>query len=98
MERCTSTGQTAIEQLCNHVHGRPASLYIILIPRLCTTIWRKQAGKVADLILHVQPEEDFLGKEMHEPLLTLIYFLLLPHHRRFKPWQLRDQIGGRDQE
>jgi hypothetical protein len=84
-----AAGQIAIEQLCTHVHRRPESLHIVLIPRLCTAMWRKQAGKVADLILHVQPGEDFLGEEMHEPLLTLIYFPLLPYHRHFKPWQLK---------
>jgi hypothetical protein len=74
-------GQTAIEQLCTHVHGRPHSMHIVLIPRLCTAYWRKQAGKVADLILTIQPGEEFWPEGMFEPLLILLYFPLLPHHR-----------------
>jgi hypothetical protein len=83
-----ATGQTAIKQLCIHIQGSPSSLHIVLIPRLGTSIWRKQAGNVANLILHVQPGEEFWGRDMHEPLLIMFYFPLLPYHRRFKPWQL----------
>jgi hypothetical protein len=75
------SGQTTIEQLCTHVHGRPHSLHIVLIPaRLCTAFWMKQAEKVADLILTIQPGEEFWDKNMFEPLLILLYFPLLPHH------------------
>jgi hypothetical protein len=84
-----AAAQTAIEQLCTHVHGRPHSCHIVLLPRLCTSLWRKQAGKVCDLILHVQPGEEFWGEKMYEPLLIMFYFPLLPYHRRFKPWQLK---------
>jgi hypothetical protein len=84
-----AAGQAAIEQLCTHVHGRPDSCHIVLIPRLCTSMWRKQAGKCVDLILNVQPGEEFWNAEMHEPLLILFYFPILPHDTRFRPWQLK---------
>jgi hypothetical protein len=36
-----SAGQVAVEQLCTHVHSRPDTCHIMLIPRLCTAMWRK---------------------------------------------------------
>jgi hypothetical protein len=84
-----AAAQVAIEQLCTHVHGRPHSYHIVLLPRLCTSLWRKQAGKVCDLVLTTPAGEEFWGEEMYEPLLIMFYFPLLPHHRRFKPWQLK---------
>jgi hypothetical protein len=85
-----AAGQVAVEQLCTHVHGRPDSLHIFLIPRLCTSHWRKQLMKVADLIITVKTDEHFWSQEMHEPLLTAIYFPILPSDHKFRPWQLRN--------
>jgi hypothetical protein len=84
-----AAGQVAVEQFCTHIHGRPDTMHILLIPRLCTSLWRKQLMKAADIILTIKPEEDFWSKEMHEPLLTAIYFPILPSDYRFRPWQLK---------
>jgi hypothetical protein len=84
-----AAGQVAVEQICTHVHGRPDTLHIIAIPRLCTSMWRKQLNKVADLIIQVQPKEDFWGKSQHEPLLIAFYFPILPTLRKYRPWQLK---------
>ena len=46
-----SAGETAVEQLCSHTHGRPEAMHIFLIPRLCTSHWRKQLLKCCDLVL-----------------------------------------------
>jgi hypothetical protein len=88
-EIAPAAGQIAIEQICTHVHGLPETLHIICIPRLCTAMWRKQLNKVADLIVQVQPVEDFWGKSQHEPLLIAFYFPILPTLRKFRPWQLK---------
>jgi hypothetical protein len=91
-----AAGQVAVEQLCTHIHGRPDTLHIMLIPRLCTSHWRKQLMKVADIILTIKTDETFWGAEMHEPLLTAIYFPLLPSDFKYRPWQLRDtELVGR---
>jgi hypothetical protein len=84
-----AAGQVAVEQLCTHVHGRPDTLHIIIIPRLCTAMWRKQLNKVADMILQVKPEEEFWGAAQHEPLLIAFYFPILPTQFKYRPWQLK---------
>jgi hypothetical protein len=84
-----AAAQVAIEQFCTHVHGRPDTFHILLIPRLCTSLWRKQLMKAADIILTIKPDEEFWGPGMHEPLLTALYFPLLPPDFKYRPWQLK---------
>jgi hypothetical protein len=84
-----AAGQVAVEQLCTHVHGRPDTCHIMVIPRLCTAMWRKQLNKVADLIIQVQPNEEFWGSAQHEPLLIAFYFPILPTLPKYRPWQLK---------
>lgn len=82
-------GEAAVEQLCSHVHGRPETHHIFVIPRLCTGHWRKQLLKVCDVVLTIQPIFEFWNTDMHEPLILGIYFPLLPPDIRFKPWKLK---------
>ena len=84
-----AAGDIGVEQLCYHMHGRPDSLHIVLIPRLCTSLWRKQLGKCSDLVLTIQPKEEFWPSDQHEPLMICFCFPLLPHDRKFKPWKLK---------
>ena len=83
-------GEVAVEQLCTHVHGRPESLHIVLIPRLCTSLWRKQLGKCVDLVLPILAGQEFWSSAMHEPLILAIYLPLLPPLHRYQPWRLRN--------
>ena len=82
-------GEVAVEQLCVHIHGRPDTHHIFVIPHLCTCSWRKQLLKACDVVLTIQPNFDFWSSNMHEPLIIGIYFPLLPPEIRFKPWQLK---------
>ena len=84
-----AAGETAIEQLCSHVHATPTALHIILIPRIGTQFWRKQLSKVSDLILTIKPVHSFWGATMHEPLLIAFCLPLLPPLPRFKPWRFK---------
>ena len=82
-------GGAIVEQLCSHTHGRPENLHIIVIPRLCTSLWRKQLNKVCDLMITIQPRETFWTSDMHEPLMLGISFPIYSHHSKFSPWKLR---------
>ena len=84
-----AAGEVAVEQLCSHIHGRPETHHIFIIPRLCTCSWRKQLLKACDVVLTIQPKYKFWNKNMHEPLLIGIRFPLLPALTRFKPWHLK---------
>ena len=84
-----AAGSVAVEQLCTHVHGVPDSLHVFIIPRLCTSMWRKQLGKCADFMLTIDVGHSFWHKGMHEPLLLAIYLPLLPPFPRFEPWRLK---------
>ena len=84
-----TAGEAAVEQLCCHTHGRPNTHHIFVIPRLCTSHWRKQLLKVCDIVLTVQPKFPFWDTDMHEPLLVGIYFPLLSPDHRFRPWRLK---------
>ena len=84
-----AAGEAAVEQLCSHVHGRPNGTHIFLIPRLCTSHWRKQLGKVCDLIITLQPKHEFWNASMHEPLMMGIYLPLLPPLYKYRPWRFK---------
>jgi len=82
-------GAEVVELLCGHKHRRPDSMHIFLIPRLCTSKWRKQLLKVIDVEFYISPQHPFWEAEMHEPLL-IAFFFILPHDARFAPWQLKN--------
>ena len=84
-----AAGASAVEQLCSHIHGRPDSTHIFIIPRLCTNLWRKQLNKACDALFVIQPKFEFWGENLHEPLLIGIYFPLLPYDYKYRPWKLR---------
>lgn len=84
-----AAGGVAIEQLCTHIHGVPKSLHVVLVPWLCTWLFRKQLGKVVDLLLTVETNHTFWNKTMHEPLLLGLYLPLLPPLSRFAPQKLK---------
>jgi len=80
-----AAGAEVVELLCG-----PDSMHIFVIPRLCTSRWRKQLLKVSDIDLYILPMHDFWSAEMHEPLLIVISFPILPHASRFQPWCLKN--------
>jgi len=84
-----AAGTEVVEMLCGHKHRRPDSMHIFLIPRLCTSKWRKQLLKVVDVEFYISPQHSFWEAEMHEPLLIAFCFPILPHDPRFAPWQLK---------
>ena len=84
-----AAGGIAVEQLCIQTHTEPGSFHIVIIPRLCTSLWRKQLGKCVDLLITVKAESHFWPSSMHEPLILALYLPLLPPLPHFKPWRLR---------
>jgi hypothetical protein len=84
-----AAGEFAMQQLGEHTHIRPEGMHLFIIPRLCTSHWRKQLLKCCDLVLTIQMNESFWPRQSHEPLLMGIYFPLLPPHFKYRPWKLK---------
>ena len=84
-----AAGDAAVEQLCAHIHGRPENTHLFVIPRLCTSHYRKQLLKACDIVLTIDCIHDFWNKDMHEPLLLGIYLPLLPPEYRYRPWTFK---------
>ena len=79
-------GLAAIEQLRRARLKRQQSTHIFLIPRLFTSIWRKQLRRVADLTLELPFMPGIWEQSsQHEPLTIAFIF---PYINR-KPWQLK---------
>ena len=81
-----AAGQHAIEQLRQARLKRTTSTHLFLIPRIFTSLWRKQLHKVADLVVDL-PFDDCCWKKLihHEPLTFACIFPFIP----IKPWQLK---------
>ena len=75
----------AVEQLCRNYQLHEGNLHIVIVPRLFTSRWRKQLGKVADLLVTIPFNDSFWPKSQHEPLILAIVFLF----HSTKPWKLR---------
>jgi len=75
----------ALEQLVEIRHTRPWTAHIFVCPALMTMTWRKQLGKVADVLFNVPVGTDVWPTRMHEPLIIGIIFPLPDRH----PWSLR---------
>lgn len=81
-----AAGQIAVEQLRAARNKRTSSLHIIIVPRLFTSLWRRQLNRVADLTLDLPFIEGVWEKNTHHEPLTLAF--VFPY-LAFSPWQLR---------
>ena len=84
-----AAGEFAMQQLAHHTHIRPESMHLFVIPRLCTSHWRKQLLKCCDLVLTLALNDTFWPRQSHEPLLLGICFPLLPPLVKYRPWKLK---------
>jgi hypothetical protein len=91
----SSSGSGGAEWLGESVHKRSTSVHVIVIPRLLTALWRKQLGKVTDLMLTAVP----LGCPAWQAdnLEPLILAISLPLSKSF-PWRFRNTPATHDVE
>jgi len=81
-----AAGQHAIEQLRQARLKRTESTHLFLIPRIFTSLWRKQLYKVADLVVELPFDSKYWIETLqHEPLTFAFIFPFIPQ----KPWQLK---------
>jgi len=80
-----AAADAALEELRKARLKRRESTHIVIIPRLATTLWLKQANKACDLVIHLPNHFSFWSQQMHEPLVIAICYPYLEH----RPWQLR---------
>lgn len=81
-----AAGQFAVEQLRAARNKRTNSIHIFVLPRLFTSIWRKQLNRVCDLLIELPFLDSIWDKKLqHEPLTLAFVFPFLDH----SPWQLR---------
>ena len=85
----------ALEWLGESMHKRPASVHVIVIlPGLLTALWRKQVGKITDLMLTVPLGCPAWQADNLEPLILAIS---LPLSNSF-PWRFRNTPATHDVE
>ena len=82
----STAAEAAVEQLCRNFHLHEDSCYIVLIPRLMTSRWRNQLGKVADIII-TMPFDNVVLNYLSE-FEPLILFVVLPFYG-CAPWKLK---------
>jgi len=81
-----AAGQHAVEQLRQARLKRTSSTHLFLVPRIFTSIWRKQLHKVADLVVELPFDDECWQQNIeHEPLTLAFVFPFVC----FKPWQLK---------
>jgi len=80
-----AAAEVALEQLCLARHKRTTSTHIFVVPRLMTAYWRKQLGKVSDVMFTVPIGTSCWPEHMYEPLIIAIVFPLY----RYAPWSLK---------
>jgi hypothetical protein len=81
-----AASQYAVEQLRKARHRRQSSMHVMVIPRLFTSLWRKQLYKVADVVFEIPAGTlSEWKKDQHEPLTVAIVFPFLKH----RPWQAK---------
>ena len=79
-------GQHAVEQLRQARLKRTSSTHLFILPRIFTSIWRKQLYKVSDLIVELPFDNQYWNSSLqHEPLTFACVFPFVS----FKPWQLK---------
>ena len=76
----------ALEWLGESIHKRPTSVHVIVIPRLLTALWKKQLGKLTDVMSTVPLGCPAWQADNLEPLILAIS-LPLSHSL---PWRFRN--------
>lgn len=76
----------ALQELCEVRHTRPWHAHVFVCPALMTVTFRKQLGKVADILFTVPVGTNIWPSHMYEPVFVGIVF---PLPNRF-PWTLRN--------
>jgi hypothetical protein len=71
-----AAGEATVKQLSTHIHRRPETTHIFLIPRLCTSHFGKQLLKACDTMLTINVTNPFWDSHMHEPLLLGLHLPL----------------------
>lgn len=69
-----AAGFAALEELRKARIKRQASIHIIVIPKLMTTLWLKQFRKTVDFLFVVKPDTPIWSKSQFEPLFIGICF------------------------
>ena len=77
----------AVEKLGKAIHKKSYTFYMMIIPRLLTSKWRKQLGKTTDLMFEIKAGTSLWGIDQHEPLICCLYF---PLSSSF-PWRHRNR-------
>ena len=76
----------AVEQLQEARNKRTDSTHIFIVPRLFTSLWRRQLHRASDLFFELPFVDKVWEKSnCHEPLTLTFVFPFLSH----SPWQLR---------
>ena len=63
-----------VEQLTEFYHIWPSSFHVVIAPALMTSLWRKQLGKVSDVLFNISAGKSFWSEDMFEPLTFVIVF------------------------
>ena len=74
-----------VEQLREARNKRMQSIHIVLVPRLFTSLWRRQSMRAGDVFCELPFIDGVWDKSQHKPLTLTILFPFLP----YSPWQLR---------
>lgn len=82
----SAAADVALDQLGKWIHMRPAdTIHIAVIPRLMTSRWRKNLGKICDLVFTLPLGTNLWPHTQFEPLIIGISLPLI----RYNPWRLR---------
>jgi hypothetical protein len=74
--------------------AHPQWPHVFVIPRLMTHLWRKNLGKVADVLFTVSAGVPFWTAGQFEPLIVAIVFPI-SHVRRYTgPWLVKGTDEG----
>ena len=78
------------DQLCRNFHLYSTNIFVVILPKLMTSRWRKQLLKVADLFVEIFFNDEVWPCLNFEPLFLAI---VLPFTSRMNPSPLKDTQG-----
>ncbi len=79
-------GEAAVEEMANWMHYNSERIHLVVMPTIWTCTWRKQLGKVCDVMIALPNMFEFWNRHVHFEPLTLGIFV--PYLNR-KPWRIK---------
>lgn len=93
-----AAASAVVDYLGDSIHKRSTSIHIVVVPRIMTSMWRKNLGKTSDIQFQVDCGCQVWPQRMFEPLIIFISLPISRYCQSEGSWRFKGSQRVRDLE